>query len=95
MARKTTKMVTVEERFEEPLETILPPMITEKGMSATAKELNVSLATLSYWVLKLGIVIITIALAPDERIEIIRIKRIDPVQRRDSTPQEDTKEQTR
>ena len=38
--RKTKKMIAVEERFKQPLEEMLPPMVTENGLSATADELE-------------------------------------------------------
>ncbi len=70
--RKTKKMIAVEERFKQPLEEMLPPMVTENGLSATADELGVSKATLGYWLLKLGINVQRVALAPGEFIEIRR-----------------------
>ena len=68
--RKTKKMLVVEERFHQPLEEMLPPLVTENGLSATAEELGVSKATLGYWLLKLGINVQRIALAPGETIEV-------------------------
>ena len=70
--RKTKKMIAVEERFQQPLEEMLPPRVTENGLSATAEELGVSKATLGYWLLKLGINVQRIALAPGETIEVKR-----------------------
>ncbi len=70
MNRKTKKMLEVEERFTEPLESMLPEMVTERGLSATAEYLSVSKATLGYWLLKLGINVQRIALRPGEFIEI-------------------------
>ena len=55
MTRKTKKMAAVEEKFSQPLEKLLPEMVTEQGLSATADYLGVSKATLGYWLLKLGI----------------------------------------
>ena len=40
MTRKTKKMVAVEERFHQPLEKILPEMVTEEGLSRTAEQLG-------------------------------------------------------
>ena len=68
--RKTKKMIAVEERFQQPLEKMLPPLVTENGLSATAEELGVSKATLGYWLLKLGINVQRIALAPGETIVV-------------------------
>ena len=45
MNKKTKKMVAVEERFNQALETMLPPLVTERGLSATAEEIGVSKAT--------------------------------------------------
>ena len=72
MRRKTKKMVAVEERFRQPLEKMLPPLVTENGLSATADALGVSKATLGYWLLKLGIDVQRVALAPGETIEVKR-----------------------
>ena len=72
MTRKTKKMAAVEDRFHQPLEKILPEMVTEQGLSATAEYLGVSKATLGYWLLKLGINVRRVALAPGETLEVKR-----------------------
>ena len=51
MTRKTKKMIAVEEKFHQPLEKILPEMVTDQGLSSTADQLGVSKATLGYWLL--------------------------------------------
>jgi hypothetical protein len=71
--KKTKKMVAVEERFQRPLEKMLPELVTEQGLSATADQLGVSKATLGYWLLKLGINVRRVALAPGESIEVKRV----------------------
>ncbi len=63
MARKTKLMQRVEKEFSRPLENLLPEKVNEVGLSATAEELGVSIATLGYWVLKLGINVRRVALA--------------------------------
>ena len=73
MARKTKKMARVEEQLHQPLEKVLPGMVTENGLSATADELGVSKATLGYWLLKLGINVRRVALAPGETLEVKRL----------------------
>ena len=72
MNRKTKKMLAVEERFDEPLEKMLPRLVTEDGLSATAERLGVSKATLGYWLLKLRIDVRRVALAPGETLEVKR-----------------------
>ena len=72
MRRKTKKMQAVEQRFKQPLEKMLPPLVTEIGLSATADRLGVSKATLGYWLLKLRIDVQRVALAPGESVEIRR-----------------------
>ena len=72
MARKTKLMLRVEEKYHRPLERLLPEMVNQKGLSATAQELGVSKATLGYWLLKLGINVRRIALAPGETLEVKR-----------------------
>ncbi len=72
MTRKTKKMKVVEERYHQSLEKMLPQMVTDSGLSATADELGVSKATLGYWLLKLGINVRRVALAPGETLEVKR-----------------------
>ena len=72
MARKTRLMQQVEDRHKRPLERLLPEMINEQGLSATALSLEVSKATLGYWLLKLGINVRRVALAPGESLEVKR-----------------------
>ena len=73
MARKTKPMQRVEKEFSRPLERLLPEKVNEVGLSATAEELGVSKATLGYWLLKLGINVRRVALAPGETLEVKRI----------------------
>tara|TARA_B100000959_G_scaffold87237_1_gene92575 strand:- start:44 stop:334 length:291 start_codon:yes stop_codon:yes gene_type:complete len=73
MARKTKLMQRVEKEFQRPLERLLPEKVNEVGLSATAEELGVSKATLGYWLLKLGINVRRVALAPGETLEVKRI----------------------
>ncbi|MCE2468914.1 MAG: hypothetical protein J4F32_00030 [Dehalococcoidia bacterium] len=72
MARKTRLMQNVEDRYRQPLERLLPEMINEHGLTATALTLEVSKATLGYWLLKLGINVRRVALAPGESLEVKR-----------------------
>jgi hypothetical protein len=72
MARKTRLMQSVEDRYRQPLEKLLPEMINEHGLTATAQQLEVSKATLGYWLLKLGINVRRVALAPGESLEVKR-----------------------
>ena len=73
MTRKTKKMKAVEDRWHQPLERMLPEMVTEQGLSGTAEQLGVSKATLGYWLLKLGINVRRVALAPGETLEVKRV----------------------
>ena len=73
MARKTKLMQRVEKEFSRPLARLLPEKVNEVGLSATAEELGVSKATLGYWLLKLGINVRRVALAPGETLEVKRI----------------------
>ena len=72
MVRKTKKMLDVEKRIRRPLEKAIPEMLNEEGFTETAKQLKLSKATLNYWMLKLGIEVRRVALAPGEEIEIKR-----------------------
>ena len=72
MARRTRLMQLVEERYQQPLERLLPEMINDRGLSSTALALEVSKATLGYWLLKLGINVRRVALAPGESLEVKR-----------------------
>ena len=48
-------------------------MVTEQGLSRSAEQLGVSKATLGYWLLKLGINVRRVALAPGETLEVKRV----------------------
>ena len=73
MARKTKLMQRVERDHQRPFERLLPEMVNEIGLSSTAETLGVSKATLGYWLLKLGINVRRVALAPGETLEVKRI----------------------
>ena len=73
VTRKTKKMIAVEERFRQPLEKMLPEMVTEQGLTATADYLGVSKATLAYWLLKFRIDVRRAALAPGDTMLVTRI----------------------
>ncbi|MCH8745898.1 MAG: hypothetical protein IIB31_09670 [Chloroflexi bacterium] len=70
--RKTKLMRGVEEKFHRPLETLVPEMVNLHGLSHAAIELGVNTATLSYWMLKLGIRYRKVALTANETIEVKR-----------------------
>ncbi len=72
MARRPRLMEAVEKRYSRPLERLLPEMVNEKGITGTAEELGVSKSTVSYWLLKLGISVKRVALAPGETLEVKR-----------------------
>ena len=70
--RPSTKMLEVEEEQGKPLAEILPAMITEHGLTATGEYLGVARSTLGYWLMKLNIKTIYIALSPGDKITIER-----------------------
>jgi len=70
--RKTKLMRQVEEKAQRPLETLLPELVNQMGLSHAAAELGVSPATLGYWMLKMGIQYRRVALASGEAIEVKR-----------------------
>ncbi len=72
MARKTNLMLRVEKEFDRPLERLLPELVNEQGLTATADAIGVSKATLGYWMLKLGINVRRVAVAPGQVLEIKR-----------------------
>ena len=74
MPRKSAKMLEVERRQRRQLEELLPEMVTEYGITETANRLRLSKATLNYWLLKLQIRIVRIALRPGESYEIRRVR---------------------
>ena len=73
VTRKSKKMIEVDNKFKQPLEDMLPQMVTEYGLTASADQLGVSKATLGYWLLKLGINVRRVALAPGDSIEVKRV----------------------
>ena len=74
MRKKTKKMMAVEVKYGRPLEKMLPELVTENGLSATADYLGVSKATLGYWLLKLDIVTKRVGLAPGHSLMLVNNK---------------------
>ena len=70
--RKTKVMRSVEEKHGQPLESLVPHLVNDVGMSRAASQLGVSPATLGYWMLKMGIQYRRVALADGETIEVRR-----------------------
>ena len=71
MAYKKTKlMLKVEADTGQPLEKLLPEMVNRIGLSATADQIKVSKAALSYWILKLGMRTHRVILGPGESVTI-------------------------
>ena len=73
MLRRTKLMQQVEQRYNKPLEKLLPEMYNEKGLPAMAAELGISKGTLWYWLLKFGINVRRVALAPGEELQVQQI----------------------
>jgi hypothetical protein len=72
LLKKSAMMLKVETERQELLEDLLPPLVSEQGLSRSADALGVHKATLAYWLLKMGIQTATVALAPGEKLEITR-----------------------
>ncbi len=70
MLRRTKLMLQVEQRYNKPLEKLLPELYNEKGLPAMAAELGISKGTLWYWLLKFGINVRRVALAPGEELHV-------------------------
>ena len=68
--KKSKKMIQVEKKYRRPLERLLPELINDNGLTETAKELGIGKALLGYWLLKLQIRVVRIALAPNQNIEV-------------------------
>lgn len=73
--RKTGLMRRVEERYRMPLEQLLPRMYNQMGLPRMAEELGVSRSTVWYWLLRFGVNLRKVALAPDETLEIQKAKK--------------------
>jgi hypothetical protein len=75
MPRKTLLMKRVEDRYGEDLEELLPRLVMHLGGVGAAEELDVSKATLNYWLLKLRLRVQRVVLRPGERVEIVKEER--------------------
>ena len=69
-AKKSRKMQSIEISWGEPLEYLLPRLINETNQSDAADKIGISRATLTYWLLKLGVVVERVALAPGETVAV-------------------------
>ena len=72
--RKTKKMLKAEAEIGMPIEDFLPERVTDVGLTAAAKELGVSKASLGYWMLRFGITTHFIAMGPGDEVTIRRQK---------------------
>ena len=70
--KKTKLMTRIEKQLGQPIERLLPQMISEHGVAETARQLDVSNATVGYWMNKMGIEIRRVAVAPEEAVIITR-----------------------
>ncbi|MQF82881.1 hypothetical protein FIM02_01810 [SAR202 cluster bacterium AD-802-E10_MRT_200m] len=73
MAKRSRLMREIEERYNRPLERLLPDLVNELGLSGAADELNVSKSTVNYWLLKFGINVKRVVLSPGESLEVKRV----------------------
>ena len=71
--RKSKLMRSVEERYQRPLEELLPEMYNNMGLPAMADETGVNKGTLWYWLLKFGVNVRRVALAPGEVLEVRKV----------------------
>ncbi len=72
-ARKSKLMRSVEDRYKRPLEQLLPEMYNDMGLPAMAEEMGVNKGTLWYWLLKFGVSVRRVALAPGEMLEVRKV----------------------
>ena len=70
MSRKSKLMRSVEERYNRPLEALLPEMYNQMGLPAMSDEMGINKGTLWYWLLKFGVNVRRVALAPGEVLEV-------------------------
>lgn len=71
--RKSKLMRRVEERYNRPLEELLPEMYNRMGLPAMAEDMEVNKGTLWYWLLKFGVNVRRVALAPGEVLEVRKV----------------------
>ena len=71
--RKSKLMRRVEERYNRPLEELLPEMYNRMGLPAMAEDMDVNKGTLWYWLLKFGVTVRRVALAPGEVLEVRKV----------------------
>jgi hypothetical protein len=73
--KKSKKMLQIEKKYRRSLERLLPELINDNGLTATADELGIGKALLGYWLLKLQITVVRVALGPNDKIEITSTAR--------------------
>src|SRR3990167_6621136 len=63
-------MLRVEREYQRPLEQLLPEMVNEHGLSGCADKLGVSKGAVGYWLMRLGINMQRVALAPGATLTV-------------------------
>ena len=71
---KSLKMQEIEARFGRELEDLLPDLVNEHGQAGAADLLGIANTSLGYWLQRCNIVVMRVALRPDEQIQIVTLK---------------------
>ena len=70
--RRTRLMKGVEDRYNQPLATLLPRMYNEMGLPRMAEVLGVSRSTVWYWMLRYGVDLKKVAITRGERLDVVK-----------------------
>lgn len=70
--RRTKMMLRLEREFGDGIDDLLVRLILEHGRAGAAEKLEISDATLGYWLLKRGIRTETVLLRAGESVQIVR-----------------------
>jgi hypothetical protein len=72
MQKKSSLMRRVEREQGRTLEELIPSLVNQHGLSGAADVLQVSKSTLGYWLLKLGLRMERVVVAPGQRATAVR-----------------------
>lgn len=75
MSNKTSLMRAIAAEREEPLPDLLRRLLDERGITGACQELGVAKATMGYWMIRLGLRMVCVAVPPGHEVIVHPVAR--------------------